>query len=43
MKIKNYFLLFLLLFSSGCIGYSSTGVLGTGVSIAMDPRTIGTL
>ena len=42
MKIKNYFLLFLLLFSSGCIGYSSTGVLGTGVSIAMDPRTIGT-
>ncbi len=42
MKIKNYFLLFLLLFSNGCIGYSSTGVLGTGVSIAMDPRTIGT-
>ena len=26
----------------GCVGYSSTGVLGTGVSIAMDPRTIGT-
>ena len=27
---------------SGCVGYSSTGVLGTGVSVAMDPRTIGT-
>ncbi len=34
----------LLIFISitGCVGYSSTGVLGTGVSIAMDPRTIGT-
>ena len=42
MKFKNYFLLFSLLFLTGCIGYSSTGVLGTGVSIAMDPRTIGT-
>ena len=30
------------IFISGCVGYSSTGVLGTGVSIAMDPRTIGT-
>ncbi len=27
---------------SSCVGYSSTGVLGTGVSIAIDPRTIGT-
>ena len=27
---------------TGCVGYSSTGVLGTGVSIAIDPRTIGT-
>jgi len=24
------------------VGYSSTGVFGTGVSIALDPRTIGT-
>ena len=30
------------IFISGCVGYSSTGVLGTGVSVAMDPRTIGT-
>jgi len=34
-------LLFLLLLSS-CIGTSSSGVFGTGVSIAMDPRTLGT-
>ena len=30
------------IFISGCVGYSSTGLLGTGVSVAMDPRTIGT-
>ena len=27
---------------NGCVGVSSSGVLGTGVSIATDPRTIGT-
>ena len=27
---------------TGCVGTSSTGVFGTGVSIALDPRTIGT-
>ena len=27
---------------TGCVGTSSTGVFGTGVSIAFDPRTIGT-
>ena len=37
--ILNLLILFLL---SGCIGASSTGVFGTGVSIAMDPRTLGT-
>ncbi len=42
MKIKNIYLLFLLLVFSGCMGYTSTGVLGTGVSVAFDPRTIGT-
>ena len=26
----------------GCMGVSSTGVFGTGVSIALDPRSIGT-
>ena len=42
MKYKNFLLLIILLTFSGCVGYSSTGVLGTGVSVAMDPRTIGT-
>ena len=38
-SILNLIILFLL---SGCIGASTTGVFGTGVSIAMDPRTLGT-
>ncbi len=42
MKIKNYILFVLFIIFTGCVGYSSTGVLGTGVSIALDPRTIGT-
>jgi len=42
MKFKNLLLIIILISISGCVGYSSTGVLGTGVSIAMDPRTIGT-
>ena len=27
---------------SGCVGASSKGVFGTGVSVALDPRTLGT-
>ena len=27
---------------SSCIGTSSTGIFGTGVTVAMDPRTLGT-
>ena len=42
MKHKNFILIAIFIFISGCVGYSSTGVLGTGVSVAMDPRTIGT-
>ena len=42
MKIKKTFLLLIFVFLSGCVGYSSTGVLGTGVSIALDPRSLGT-
>tara|TARA_B100000674_G_scaffold310614_1_gene258046 strand:- start:235 stop:828 length:594 start_codon:yes stop_codon:yes gene_type:complete len=42
MKFKNYIILLLLLLITGCVGYSSTGVLGTGVTVALDPRTIGT-
>ena len=42
MKLKKFILIVTFIFISGCVGYSSTGVLGTGVSVAMDPRTIGT-
>ena len=42
MKFRNFILILVFISISGCVGYSSTGVLGTGVSIAMDPRTIGT-
>ena len=42
MKIKKIIILLSLLILTGCIGYSSTGVLGTGVSIALDPRSLGT-
>ena len=42
MKFKYPTILLIFIYLTGCVGYSSTGVLGTGVSIAMDPRTIGT-
>ena len=42
MKFRNLILIIVFFLISGCVGYSSTGVLGTGVSVAMDPRTIGT-
>ena len=42
MKFKNFITILIYITITGCVGYSSTGVLGTGVSIAMDPRTIGT-
>ena len=39
---KNILILFILLLSWSCVGSSSGGVFGTGVSIALDPRTLGT-
>ena len=42
MKIKKIILLLSFIIFTGCVGYSSTGVLGTGVSIALDPRSLGT-
>ena len=39
---KNIYLIILLLFITSCVGTGSRGVFGTGVSIAFDPRTIGT-
>ena len=40
IKIINFIIIIFLL--SGCIGTGSKGVFGTGVSIALDPRSIGT-
>ncbi len=42
MKIKKILFLISFIIFSGCVGYSSTGVFGTGVSIALDPRSLGT-
>ena len=39
---KNFIILFFLLLLNGCVGSSTTGVFGTGVSVALDPRTLGT-
>ena len=39
---KNIIILFLLLLLSSCVGSSSGGLFGTGVSVALDPRTLGT-
>ena len=42
--MKSKLILFLLIFLilSGCVGSGSKGVFGTGVSIAFDPRSLGT-
>ena len=42
MKNKLIILIFFLAFLSGCVGVSSKGIFGTGVSVALDPRTVGT-
>ena len=42
MKIKFFLLIFVGFILSGCVGVSSQGVFGTGVSVALDPRTLGT-
>ena len=42
MKNKTILIILLFLILTGCVGVSSTGVFGTGVSVALDPRSIGT-
>jgi len=39
---KSLIALFLLFLLNSCVGSSSSGVFGTGVSVALDPRTLGT-
>ena len=42
MKFKFILIILLGVILSGCVGFSSKGVFGTGVSVAFDPRTLGT-
>ena len=42
MITKKIYFLFILIILSGCVGASSKGVFGTGVTVALDPRTLGT-
>ena len=42
MKIKFLLIPFFLLILTGCVGVSSKGLFGTGVSVAFDPRSVGT-
>ena len=42
MKFKILLLISITLFLSGCVGVSSKGIFGTGVSVALDPRSLGT-
>ena len=42
MKNKLIKIIFFLVLLSSCVGVSSKGIFGTGVSVALDPRTVGT-
>ena len=42
MKTNILIIFFISLILSSCVGVSSTGVFGTGVSVAIDPRSVGT-
>ena len=42
MKNKLFLILIFFMFLNSCVGTSSTGIFGTGVTVALDPRTLGT-
>ena len=42
MKLKIFSLFLIIIILTGCAGVSSGGVFGTGVSVALDPRSVGT-
>ena len=42
MKIKFLIIFLIVIILSGCVGVGSRGVFGTGVTVALDPRTLGT-
>ena len=42
MQNKIILIVFTFLILSGCVGTASKGIFGTGVSLALDPRSLGT-
>ena len=42
MKSRIILISLIFLIFTGCVGISSNGIFGTGVSIALDPRSLGT-
>ena len=42
MKSRVFLISLIFLTLTGCVGISSKGIFGTGVSIALDPRSLGT-
>ena len=42
MKNKLLIYIFISIILTGCVGVGSKGLFGTGVSVALDPRTVGT-
>ena len=42
MKSRIFLISIIFLIFTGCVGISSKGIFGTGVSIALDPRSLGT-
>jgi len=42
LKLKLFLIIILIPLFQGCVGVGSTGVFGTGVSVAFDPRSVGT-
>jgi osmotically-inducible protein OsmY len=42
MKSRIFLIILIFSITTGCIGISSKGIFGTGVSIALDPRSVGT-
>jgi len=39
---RNLLIIFIFIFISSCVGSSTSGIFGSGVSVALDPRTLGT-
>ena len=42
MKNRLILIFFIFIFFTGCVGTGSKGIFGTGVTLALDPRSLGT-